>query len=447
MPGIDVETEPVQKANLHLKTKLKPLWKPIKTRYVLLNGGRGGAKSFSITAWLADRLARETGRHALFTRFTMTAAEKSIVPEFMDKVERLALSEFRAVGRTVETPGGGLIRFEGIKTSSGNQTAKLKSIPKISIWICEEAEELDDEDTFDIIDQSIREDQFQNLVILVFNPTSIHHWIYQRFYKGQMPDGSDVPDDFAGVAGAATFIHMHWTDCRRHLAPSWIEAAERCKQFRPARYAWMYDGRWQQDTEGALWNHSLIQKAKSQRIDMSELVQIAVALDPSVTSDGDQDEVGLVCAGKTADGRYLVFSDRSGTMSVGEWADKAIIAYQQFQANAIVAEVNQGGDLVEKGIRNAAQALQRTDSTINPQSIRVCPVRASKGKLLRAEPIATLYEFGKVAHLPGLTKLETEMCTYTGKTGEPSPGRLDALVWALSWLSGSVYSRPKIRSL
>lgn len=411
--------------------------------YFILNSGRGPGKSFVMAQWGHDSLQRCPYQRIAYTRVTMSSTDDSIIEEFREKVSLFGTEdEFDIVSDKATHKNGNFVRFMGLLTASKKQSAKQKSLKDFNTWILEEAEELDDEDLFDKIDNSIRVAGHRCRIILAFNAQHKKHFLFKRFYEGKMPDGSDVPYDYNGVIGNVCYIWTYWPENAENLSPKFIRKAQHTKRTNLLRYNWIYRGEWQDDLEGALWNQELIAQAKSLNIKMSDLVRVCIALDPTVSDEEDIDDCGIIGVGKTADDRYLVFSDRTGIYTPKQWGDKAIIAYNQFEANAIVAEVNQGGALVEGNIRSCAQALG-----LSPQAIKVVKVHASKGKLVRAEPVATLYEFGKVAHSPGLSKLEAEMCTYTGKKGEPSPGRLDALVWGITWLSGNVYATPKVRSL
>jgi phage terminase large subunit-like protein len=138
----------------------------------------------------------------------------------------------------------------------------------------------------------------------------------------------------------------------------------------------------------------------------------------------DSDESGIVVAGRAATGHCFVLADRSCRLSPDGWARRAVAAFDEFQADRIVAESNQGGALVESVIR-----------TVRP-SLPVTLVHATRGKLTRAEPIAALYEQGKVHHVGGFAELEDQLCSFA--PGTPgSPDRLDALVWAVTELSGT----------
>ena len=177
--------------------------------------------------------------------------------------------------------------------------------------------------------------------------------------------------------------------------------------------------------EGALWKPSMIEEQRLKPDEERELTRIIVAVDPAVTNNDDSDETGIVIVGKDAQNRFYVLEDISGNYSADAWGRAAIRAFYEWQADQIVAEVNNGGDLVEKLIRSI-------DGTINYRA-----VHATRGKLVRAEPIAALYEQRRVHHMGIFPELESQMCTYTGERLKPSPDRLDALVWGLAELSKS----------
>lgn len=178
------------------------------------------------------------------------------------------------------------------------------------------------------------------------------------------------------------------------------------------------------DIDGALWNPSLIERTRLAADTEKDLTSIMISIDPAVTANEDSDETGIVVVGKGIQGEYYVLEDLSGRHSADKWARIAINAFYDWEADRIVAEVNNGGDLVERLIRN-----------IDP-NVPYRSVRATRGKMVRAEPISALYEQGRVHHIGYFPELESQMCTYVGQT-TPSPDRLDALVWGLSELSKS----------
>ena len=177
------------------------------------------------------------------------------------------------------------------------------------------------------------------------------------------------------------------------------------------------------DIAGALWNWQLIEAARVTA--PPPLDRIVVAVDPPVTSGPDADECGIIIAGVTrcADGQTaFVLADWSaGGLSPRQWAEKTVAAYHEFEADRIVVEVNQGGDMAKTVIAQVDAAAPITG------------VHATRGKRLRAEPVAALYEQARVRHVGAFPKLEDQMTTYVGGA-QSSPDRLDALVWALTEL-------------
>ena len=176
--------------------------------------------------------------------------------------------------------------------------------------------------------------------------------------------------------------------------------------------------------DGALWNQEMIERTRISKETEKELSKIIVAIDPAVTSNKNSDETGIIVVGKDYSNNFYVLEDCSGRHSAEKWGTIAVNLYHDWDANYIVAETNNGGDLVERLIRNI-------DTRVPFRS-----VRATRGKILRAEPISSLYEQNRVRHLGVFPELEQQMCSYTGETNT-SPDRLDALVWGLTELSKS----------
>jgi len=178
------------------------------------------------------------------------------------------------------------------------------------------------------------------------------------------------------------------------------------------------------DTPGSLWTYDMFiyitDKNKAQNI-ASTLTTIAVAIDPAVTANSESDETGIIVVGKDDQGFGYVLDDFSCRKSPNEWANIAIRAYHKYQADFVVAEVNQGGDMIE--------------SILNSQfnNIPYRQVRATRGKQIRAQPISMLYEQGKIIHKKPFTTLEDQLCSWAPED-KNSPDRLDALVWGFTEL-------------
>ena len=195
------------------------------------------------------------------------------------------------------------------------------------------------------------------------------------------------------------------------------------------------DGEILEETPGSLWRRDQLDQCRI--ADEGVLERIVISVDPPISSTERSDKCGIVVAG-IADGQYYVLADLSIERATPlMWAGKVVSAFEQFGADCVVAEVNQGGDLVVAALHQIAPNLP------------VRTVHARRGKWLRAEPIALLYERGIVHHVGMFSDLEDEMCRFTsdGKSNGHSPDRLDALVWALTELARLDQSQPRIRNI
>ena len=238
------------------------------------------------------------------------------------------------------------------------------------------------------------------------------------------------------VASDGTIVDRSKTDINKaFLAAGFVERI--VEQYGNTRL-----GRQELDAEilddriDALWHRTQLDELRCK--DVPELKRIVVAVDPPVTSHAKSDACGIIVAGLCEGGRGYVFSDQTlKKASPLEWARAAVNAYHRFEADRIVAEVNQGGEMVETVIRQV------------DRSVAITSVRATRGKYIRAEPVAALYEQGRVRHVGSLPLLEDELCDFGpgGLTSGKSPDRLDALVWALTDLMLNKGAEPRVRNL
>lgn len=237
-----------EQTQIEFNYKYKRFWN--STRYTILTGGRGSGKSFFTGVFLLG-LTQEAGHTILFTRYTLRSASVSIIPEFKEKIEMLGLGPMYKITRDeiVNRENGSKILFRGIKTSSGDQTANLKSLQGVTTWVMEEAEEIDEE-SFDKIDLSVRQKDRQNRVILLLNPSTKEHFIYQRFYQDRGVDpGSNLSK------GDTTYIHTTYKDNISNLSESYIAQIERMKERRPERYKAVIEGNWIERSEGVIYTN------------------------------------------------------------------------------------------------------------------------------------------------------------------------------------------------
>jgi predicted phage terminase large subunit-like protein len=230
--------------------------------------------------------------------------------------------------------------------------------------------------------------------------------------------------------------HRRSWDCRHkrlhlrkhHLSPKFIARVVR-------KYEGTRLGRQElaaellEDVPGALWSRARIDELRIKPDAVPQLQRVVIAIDPAVTSGEDADETGIVAAGIGADGHGYVLDDVSGVLAPNDWAREAIGLYRARRADRIVAEVNNGGEMV-------AATLRVVDG-----NIPFTAVHASRGKVIRAEPISALYEQGRVHHVGTFPVLEDQMCAFTSDFDRAragySPDRMDALVWALTELAVS----------
>jgi phage terminase large subunit-like protein len=216
---------------------------------------------------------------------------------------------------------------------------------------------------------------------------------------------------------------------RRHLAQSFLSAVvARYKDSVLGRQE--LDGELIEDLPGALWTRDMFQ-----RDDDVERGRIVVAVDPPASSDPSADGCGIIVAARTEAGAVVIEDLTLKPAAPLQWATRAVHAFHDYQADCLVAEVNQGGEMV-------AAVIAQVDA-----SVPVRTVHATRGKWLRAEPVAALYAQGRVMHAAGLTALEDEMCAFSadGRSGGHSPDRLDAAVWAITELM--LKDGPRVRGL
>lgn len=235
--------------DVEFSDKYEPLFRRRRTRYIIVKGGRGSGKSFALAS--STLLSTyDDGCNILYTRYTMTSAEVSIVPEYAEKVDLFASGDdFHIKLREVTNIGtGGTIFFRGLMQSSKNQIAKLKSIHNVKTWILDEAQELMDESLFDTIDLSVRTTEAANCIVIVFNPTDVQHWLYRRFFVE-----AGVDEDFNGVKGDVTYISTTYLDNLPNLSESFLAQAERMQRVNPDKYDNIFLGHFLRRREGLIY--------------------------------------------------------------------------------------------------------------------------------------------------------------------------------------------------
>lgn len=259
------------------------------------------------------------------------------------------------------------------------------------------------------------------------NPTTRMHWTYRLWQEGIDPE-DQTPIDRRQYG----FHVINPYDNRDNLSADYLADLESLPARQKRRFLL---GEYVSDDEDALWRRAYFKRTVL-REDGSYPVQmrrIVVAIDPAVTSKPGSDETGIIAVGLGVDGLGYVLADDSGRFRPEEWARRAVALFRSLDADRIIGEVNNGGDLIETAIR------------AQDPSVPYKSVRATRGKAVRAEPVAALYERGKILHLGTFGALEDQCCAVTvdfdSKVTGWSPDRVDALVWGLTELFPSLSAR------
>ena len=235
-----------------LNSKFQPLFnRPEGVRYYILTGGRFSQKSFA-TGAAAATLAYNHGHRVLYSRYTLVSAKDSIIPEVVEKLEMLNIDGVANVqnDRITFDHNDGKIVFKGIKTSSGNQTAKLKSLKNFSCFILDEAEEENDEASFDKINLSIRAKDVENIVIIILNPTTKQHWIYKRFFES-----TGVQPGWNGVKDNVCYIHTTYKDAIEFVPDDYLHELKLLEHRNPEKFEHIILGGWLEAAEGVVFRN------------------------------------------------------------------------------------------------------------------------------------------------------------------------------------------------
>jgi phage terminase large subunit-like protein len=397
-------------------------------KHTLIYGGSRSGKTFLLCYAIATRALMAPGsRHAIFRRHGV-AVKQSVGKDTFPKVLGLAFPgvpwEWKEQDGYFTLPDGSEVWLAGLDDKErvdkvlGKEFATLyfneaSEIPLSSYMVAQTR-----------LAQKVARRNGGDLPLRGYvdlNPTTEAHWTYRLFVNKDHPEGGPVSDPDNYRVGVANPV-----DNAANLLPDYLASLQAMPERQRRRF---FHGEFSSDSEDALWRRPYIKRAELPK----DMARIVVAIDPATTNDAGSDETGIICAAVTGGGKGYVLEDESGRYRPEEWARRAISLFDQYSADRIVAEVNQGGDMVEAVLR-----AQRPD-------IPFTKVHASRGKVTRAEPIAALYERGKVSHVGEFTELEAQMCSFTTgfdrKAQGYSPDRVDALVWALTDLFPEITDR------
>ncbi len=395
--------------NIYINPLLLPMLNG-KERFNIAYGGRSSGKSWGISDILLIKSMTEKDIIILCSKGTMKSINDSVKSLLERQIKRHGWEDFFYITKMeiVCTITNSKFIFSGLINPE-----RIKSIEDVKyLWIEEAAVEVSQE-AIDILIPTLRTKG--NRLFMTLNPKFEEDPVYKQFIANHYHNTNAVK--------------ILYTD-NPHCSDETIEEAEFVKSRDIAKYNHIYLGEIMQEVEGALWSTDLITHADPEHI--QELInsgfdgieRIVVAVDPATTDKSTSDACGIIVIGKYANqDKYIVLEELSRICSPNQWSDIAIKAYDKYKADRIVAETNQGGDMVETIIKNKRR------------NIAYKGVHASKGKIARAEPVAALYEEYKVSHAHRMANLEFEMVTFTGERNEKSPNSLDALVWGLTELS------------
>jgi len=227
-------------------------------------------------------LTYEVGHTILFTRYTLTSAHISIIPEFVEKIEMAELHNDFSITKDeiINLRTGSKILFKGIKTSSGTQTANLKSLSGVTTFVLDEAEELVDEDVFDKIDLSVRNSQKQNRVILILNPTTKEHFIYNRFFEQKGIEAGQSTSK-----GDTTYIHTTYQDNAEYLSESFLNQIEALKENNPKKFQHTILGGWLDKAEGVVFTNWKFGDFNPDGLQTSFGLDFGFSVDPDALSE------------------------------------------------------------------------------------------------------------------------------------------------------------------
>ena len=388
-------------------------------RHVLLRGGSRSGKTFLLCRATAIRAARAPNSTHAILRFRFNHLKASVIQDTMPKVFKLCLPgmsyEINKTDWFMSLPNGSRLLFGGLDDKERTERILGQEHSTIYLNECSQI-------SYEARNMAMtRLAQNSGLPLKAYydaNPPTVGHWTYRMFELGLEPKSGERlanPDAYASM-------RLNPADNQANLPAEYLEELAALPAKERRRFL---EGEYLSAVDGALWSLDRMRRVALQ--DVPPLKRVVVAVDPSGCSGDDDwrsDEIGIVVAGLGVDGLAYVLADGTGRMSPVEWARAALRLYDAHGGDVIVAERNFGGAMVEATIRGVR-------ATAN---VRL--VTASRGKAVRAEPVAGLYEQDRVRHVGIFPDLEEQLCAFSaaGYQGAKSPDRADALVWALTEL-------------
>lgn len=409
--------------------------------HVMLFGGSRSGKTFVLVRAICTRAIKAPkSRHAIL-RFRFNAVKNSIVLDTFPKVMSLCFPEITYhINKSdwyAEFGNGSQIWFAGLDDKE--RTEKILGMEFVTIYpnecsqipyasietaITRLAQKVDQLPIGDLPERALRPKVYYDC-----NPPSKAHWTYKIFKEKVNPDTKEPlrnPDNYISM-------QINPSDNTENLTEDYLETLSTLSARSRRRFM---EGEFGDATPNALFNEESIDKWRVTDGILPDMVRIVVSVDPSGADDeenNDNDAIGIVVAGLGTDGNGYLIEDLTVKAGPATWGKVATDAYERHKADAVVGEMNFGGEMVRFVIQTARQ---RTN---------FIKVNASRGKVVRAEPFSALYEQGKVRHVGYLRELEDELMGFStfGYTGGKSPNRADAAIWALAELFPSIVKEAK----
>jgi len=395
-------------------------------QHIMLLGGSRSGKTFLLCRSIAVRMLRAEGSRHLIARFRLNHAKASIWRDTWPKMLSLCFPGLAEASKANKSdliytfPNksemwlGGLDDKERVEKVLGNEYASvyLNECSQISYSARET-----------LLTRLAQKTELKLREYLDENPPTAVHWTHRLFVEKKRPEPpyTHLPDpqNYA-------WMRLNPADNAENLPESYLKALQNLSPRAKQRF---WEGQFGNANENALWTYDAIERNRTTK--HPDLQRVVVAIDPSGTSgaeDERSDHVGIVVAGIGTDGHGYVLEDLTVKAAPHVWGRIAVTAFERHAADAVVGETNYGGAMVKHVIKTAAAAHEIDAPYIE--------VTASRGKVVRAEPVSALYEQNKVHHVGAFPELEDQLCAFTtaGYMGDRSPDRADALVWALSEL-------------
>ena len=395
-------------------------------RYIELVGGARSGKTWLLCRAIALRAMKGKGSRHLIARLRFNHVKRSIMRDTMPKVletylpgvpVRLNKAEF-----FWQFPNGSEVWLGGLDEKE--RTEKILGQEYVTIYL-NEASEIK-WSAVELVKTRLAQnvEGLKQKMYVDCNPPLSSHWTNRIFVRKTDPippyDPLPDPENYS-------WIRINPSDNAANLSDEFLESLQNLSSRAKARF---WAGEWGSETENALWTEESISKWRVRSY--PDLQRVVVGVDPSGTKGTDEDKrsdyIGIVVVGLGTDGKCYVIEDATIKAKPTVWGKAVVSAYQRYEADLIVAETNFGGAMVEAVIRAAAAEMR--------QHIAYREVKASRGKIVRAEPISQLYDKGDVRHVGSFPELEDQMCNFTslGYMGDRSPDRADALIWAMTEL-------------